>query len=180
MTSREEEELVDFEPEKPMVFSAAEDDMFSSDDTAPAYPDGPASILLPPLNDLPVNLTEDCNVPGRKRSQFSPEGMASSASESGSPESGSPVRAEAILPLLYSPTNDAIGEPAAAGRKQRRASEEKKSSTSAVEAGQDASETAPKRRIKTLRPPAAAGGEGGSTGRPPPMEGNNSDGGKTK
>ncbi len=45
------------------------DDIFWSDDETPTYTDRPASIS-PPLHDLPVILTEGCNMAGWRRSRF--------------------------------------------------------------------------------------------------------------
>ncbi len=69
LTYEDEEQLVDYVSEEPEVFSAAEDEVMRSDDNMLAHGDEPAANL-PKLNDLPVQSTEGCNVPGRRRSQI--------------------------------------------------------------------------------------------------------------
>ncbi len=53
-SSWEEEQLVDYEPEKPARFSPVEADIYSGEDDCPAHGDGPEdnipiTIFLPPI-----------------------------------------------------------------------------------------------------------------------------------
>ncbi len=83
---RDEEELVDYEPESPPRMSAGEDELYSDYDQIPAHGDGPAGNT-PTTIDFPAFLADDSNVPGRRRWQnLFREGLVSGASESGAPE----------------------------------------------------------------------------------------------
>jgi hypothetical protein len=100
--------------------SEGEDELYSEYDQIPAHGDGPASNT-PTTTDFPASSAGDSNVPGRKRWQFFREGVVSGASESGASETWFTSGKLSSTPLLYSPNNDAIGEPAAP-RGGRRAS----------------------------------------------------------
>ncbi len=69
---RDEEELVDHEPEVPPTFSLAEDDVSVSGDHSPTPEQGPADIQ-PFIDDLPAYSAEDAIMAGRKRCQNFPE-----------------------------------------------------------------------------------------------------------
>ena len=73
------------------------------------------------LTDFPAFSADDSNVRSRRRSQFFREGVVGGASESGAPEPWFTSGKLSSTPLLYSPNNDAIGEPVAP-RGGRRAS----------------------------------------------------------
>ncbi len=66
---RDEEELVDCEPESPPRMSAGEDELYSDYDRIPAHGDGPASNT-PTTTDFPGFSADDSNVPGRRRWQL--------------------------------------------------------------------------------------------------------------
>jgi hypothetical protein len=68
MTSRDEEEPVDCEPEEPAKFSAAEDSLFYSDGELPVHGDEPASNIVLPIS-FPVISTEAFNMSGRRCSK---------------------------------------------------------------------------------------------------------------
>ncbi len=65
----------------------------------------------------------------------------------------SPVGAEVILPLPYSPSNDAQEDSAAPGKKRQRALAEGEISGAAEEAGLGAGRAAPRRRIMVIHAP---------------------------
>ncbi len=69
LSSRDEEELVDYESEEPAAFSTVEDDISVQECYTPAHGDEPANIA-PHSNDLPAYLAEGSNVAGRKLSHF--------------------------------------------------------------------------------------------------------------
>ncbi len=70
---RDEEELVDYEPEEQAAFSPVGDDISVPEDHTPTLDQGPANIS-PIINDLPAYLTDDATMAGRKRRQkFSEE-----------------------------------------------------------------------------------------------------------
>jgi hypothetical protein len=89
---RDEEELVDHEPEEELAsFSPMEEGISADGDELSAHKDG-QSIISANTNVLPVKSTEDCNVPSRRRWQmFFRQGVVSGASERGNPKPGSPV-----------------------------------------------------------------------------------------
>jgi hypothetical protein len=65
---RDEEELVDYEPEEPATFSPMKDDISASEKGTVALQDDPAEF--PPIsNNFPAYPAEATNVAGRKRSQ---------------------------------------------------------------------------------------------------------------
>ncbi len=65
---RDEEELVDYEPESPPRLSPGEDEIYSDYDQIPAQGDGPASNT-PTTTDLLAFLAEGCNMRSRRRSR---------------------------------------------------------------------------------------------------------------
>jgi hypothetical protein len=68
LSSRNEEELVNYEPEEPAAFSPVEDDLSVQECYTPAHGDGPANISTH-SGDSPVYLAKGSNVARRKRSQ---------------------------------------------------------------------------------------------------------------
>ncbi len=65
---RDEEVLVDYEPEEPAAFSPIEDDISIPEDHTPTLEEGPADISLH-ANDLPAYPAENANMAERKRRQ---------------------------------------------------------------------------------------------------------------
>ncbi len=65
---RDEEELVDYDPEEPARFSPVEVDISVEEDNLPAHGDGPADNN-PISNDFPAYLAEGADMAGRKRCQ---------------------------------------------------------------------------------------------------------------
>jgi hypothetical protein len=68
-SSRDEEELVDYEPEDPASSSPVEDELSVEDYDMPAHGDEPASNIVVDT-EIFVHLTECFNVAGRKRRQI--------------------------------------------------------------------------------------------------------------
>ncbi len=62
---RDEENLVDYEPEEPATFSPAEEDNYSDGDDYPAHRDGPEDNI----DDFPAYPAEGADRVGGKRSQ---------------------------------------------------------------------------------------------------------------
>jgi hypothetical protein len=65
---RDEEELIDYEPESPPKMSEEEDELYSEYDQIPAHGDEPASNT-PTTTDFSAFLVDDSNVRGRRHSQ---------------------------------------------------------------------------------------------------------------
>jgi hypothetical protein len=166
-TYEDDEQLVDYEPEEPGVFSAAEDDVMRSDDDMPVHEDGTAAHIQP-ITNFPAFLAEDSNVRSRRRRSqnvFQEEGAAG-ASDSGAQEPRTP---EGILTTDVGNYIDTLEEPEAAERKRRRTAVPGQSS-GAVEVGRNASKAAPKRKGDIVHPLAEAGGvvdSAASIGRSP-------------
>ncbi len=68
---RDEEELVDYEPEYPPPFSPIQDDMSVQGDHTPTQEEEP-HYFPPDTDDFPASLAEDDPMAGRKRSRFFP------------------------------------------------------------------------------------------------------------
>jgi hypothetical protein len=64
---RDEEELVDYEPEEPPSFSPIQDDMSVQEDRTPTLEEEP-HYFAPDTDKLPASLAEDEPMAGRKRS----------------------------------------------------------------------------------------------------------------
>jgi hypothetical protein len=68
---RDEEELVDYEPEEPPSFSPIQDYMSAQEDHTPTQEEEPQYFSLD-TEDLPASLAEDDPMAGRKRSRIFP------------------------------------------------------------------------------------------------------------
>jgi hypothetical protein len=69
-SSRDEEELVDYEPEEPVSFSPVENELSVEEFDTPEHGDGLASSIVVDT-EIPVHLAEGSNVvAGRKRRQM--------------------------------------------------------------------------------------------------------------